>query len=72
MYNINYFSSSSAALAACISVVSFEVGEIDEALEYYDKKLHISVLEISNVTSHMIYYLLDEKSIENVLSNLIG
>ena len=48
----------------------FEVGETDEALEYYDKMLHISVLEISNVTSHIVYYLLDEKKYRECIEQL--
>jgi tetratricopeptide (TPR) repeat protein len=48
----------------------FESGEVKEGLDCYDKMLHISVLEISNVTGHMIEYLTREKKYKECIDQI--
>ena len=48
-----------------IAEILWEQGKHEDALDYYDKKLHISIMEGLNVTSHLInYFFLNKKYFE--------
>lgn len=53
-----------------IAEILWDQGKHDEALNYYDKKLHISILEGMNVAWHLINYFFLNKKYEELIELL--